>query len=138
MKYGMNMLLWTSDVSEEHFPILESLKSMGYDGVELPIFDMELSKFQKVGAQLDKLGLERTAVTVCTDDENPISTEAPIRAAGLVRLKKAIDMCAGAGCTHLCGPIHSAIGRFTGSGPTEDEWKWGKEILAQAADYAQQ
>lgn len=136
MKFGMNLLLWTSDVTEEHFPVLESLKAMGYDGVELPVFDMDLAKFQRVGARLNSIGLERTAVTVCTDTENPISPEASIRAAGLARIKKAVDMCAASGCTHLCGPIHSAIGSFTGNGPTQDEWNWGKETLTQAADYA--
>jgi D-psicose/D-tagatose/L-ribulose 3-epimerase len=136
MKYGMNMLLWTSDVTEEHFRLLEQLRSWGFDGVELPVFEMEVAKFQKVGKHLDSLGLARTAVTVCTDTENPISPEAKIRDAGLARLKKAVDMCAASGCTHLCGPIHSALGSFTGSGPTADEWNWGKDTLAKAADYA--
>jgi D-psicose/D-tagatose/L-ribulose 3-epimerase len=137
MKYGMNLLLWTSDVTEEHFPLLEQLKGLGYDGVELPVFDMQAEKFQKIGKQLDALGLGRTAVTVCTDTENPISGDAAVRKAGLDRLKKAIDMCAAAGATHLCGPIHSALGSFSGQGPTADEWGHGKDTLAKAADYAQ-
>ncbi len=136
MKFGMNMLLWTSEVTEDHFPILDSLKAMGYDGVELPVFEMNEANFRKVGAKLDALGMGRTAVTVCTDAENPISPDSAIRAAGLARLKTAVDMCAASGCTHLCGPIHSAIGSFTGNGPTEDEWNWGKETLSLAADYA--
>jgi len=136
MKYGMNLLLWTSDVTEEHFPLLENLKKWGFDGVELPVFDMQADKFAKIGKKLDALGLGRTAVTVCTDAENPVSPDGEIRAAGLARLKRAIDMCAAAGCTHLCGPIHSALGSFTGRGPTDDEWNWGKETLSQAADYA--
>lgn len=136
MKFGMNMLLWTTDVTEEHFPIFEQLKSWGFDGVELPIFEMDLAKFQKTGKKLTELGLGRTAVTVCTDTENPISPDAAIRAAGLARLKKAIDMCAASGATHLCGPIHSAIGSFSGAGPTADEWNWGKETLSKAGDYA--
>src|SRR5690606_9762051 len=78
-----------------------------------------------------------TAVTVCTDTENPISPDASIRQAGVERIKKAVDMCAAAGSTHLCGPIHSALGTITGRGRTEDEWKWGQESLAKAADYAQ-
>ncbi|MCA9016064.1 MAG: sugar phosphate isomerase/epimerase, partial [Planctomycetaceae bacterium] len=41
------------------------------------------------------------------------------------------------GATHICGPIHSALGEFTGSGRTADEWNYGKETLAKAADYAQ-
>ena len=137
MKYGMNMLLWTTDVNEEHYPVLENLKSMGYDGVEIPIFDMDIEKFTALGKQLDAIGLERTAVTICTIDENPISDSPDIREAGLKRLKQAIDACAAAGVTHLCGPIHSALGEFSSSGPTADEWKHGQEILAQAADHAQ-
>jgi D-psicose/D-tagatose/L-ribulose 3-epimerase len=137
MKYGMNMLLWTTDVDESHDAILDSLKAMGYDGVELPVFDMHVDRFAALGKKLDALGLERTAVTICTGDENPISDSPAVRQAGLNRLKKAIDVCAAAGATHLCGPIHSAIGEFAGRGRTEDEWKHGQEILAQAADYAQ-
>ncbi|GAB4139250.1 MAG: sugar phosphate isomerase/epimerase [Planctomycetaceae bacterium] len=138
MKYGMNLLLWTADVTEAEYPILDELKTMGYDGVEIPVFDMNLDKFTALGKQLDSLELGRTAVTVCTAEANPISSDAAIRAAGLDRLKQAIDVCHAAGVTHLCGPIHSALGEFSGAGPTEDEWKYGKEILAQAADHAQQ
>ena len=138
MKYGMNMLLWTSDVTEEHFGILESLKSWGYDGVELPVFDLDPAKFARIGKKLDELGLERTAVTVCSDADNPISPDASIRAAALTRLKKAIDTVAAAGATQLCGPIHSALGAFSGTGPTADEWKYAQETLSKAADHARQ
>ncbi len=136
MKYGMNMLLWTTDVDESHYGLLEQIKGYGYDGVELPIFDMDLDKFSRLGKKLDEIGLERTAVTVCTGDANPISDSPEIRAAGLDRLKQAIDVCQTVGATHLCGPIHSALGEFSGQGPTEDEWNWGREILSQAADHA--
>ena len=34
MKYGMNMLLWTTNVEPSHDPIFEMLKECGYDGVE--------------------------------------------------------------------------------------------------------
>lgn len=138
MKYGMNMLLWTTDVNESHFGLFEQIKNWGYDGVELPIFDMDIDKFKKVGAKLDELGLERTAVTVSTAEANPISGSAEIRQAGVDNLKKAIDVCQAVGSPLLCGPIHSALGEFTGQGPTEAEWNHGKESMALAADYAQQ
>ncbi len=66
MKYGMNLLLWTSGVTEEHFPLLSSLKEWGFDGVELPMFDLDVSQYAKIGAELKKTGLESTAVTVCS------------------------------------------------------------------------
>jgi D-psicose/D-tagatose/L-ribulose 3-epimerase len=138
MKYGMNMLLWTTNVTEADYPTLERLKGMGYDGVELPVFEMDVARFAALGKKLDEIGLERTAVTVCTGTENPISSNAAIRKAGLDRLKKAIDVCQAAGATHLCGPIHSALGEFSGQGPTADEWKYGQETLAAAAVHAKQ
>lgn len=136
MKFGMNLLLWSDTMNEAMFPTLEKIKSWGFDGVELPIFDMNLDTYTKVGKKLDSLGLERTAVTVCTDSENPISPDAAIRAAGLARIKKAIDMCAASGATKLAGPNHSPLGTFSGAGRTADEWKRAKEVLSQAGDYA--
>jgi D-psicose/D-tagatose/L-ribulose 3-epimerase len=139
MKYGMNMLLWTDHVTEQHFGHLENLKKWGYDGVELPVFQMDEKHFQTLGWKLDDLGLERTAVTVHgSTAANPISGNAGERRAALDHLRSAIDMCRTCGATHLCGPIHSTLGHFTGNGRTEDEWKHGQETLAQAAEHAQQ
>ncbi|WP_296457764.1 sugar phosphate isomerase/epimerase [Rubinisphaera sp.] len=134
----MNLLLWTAGVTEDHFSLLDDIKSWGYDGVELPMFDFDLGMNQKIGEKLKSTGLGATAVTVCTPEENPISPDVAIRQAGLERLKRAIDACQAAGAEKLCGPIHSALGEFTGSGRTEDEWKWAQEILTQAADHAKQ
>ena len=82
MKYGLNMLLWTSDVNESHFGLLEQIKGWGYDGIELPVFEADEKKFSQVGKKLSELGLGCTAVTVCTPEENPISSDAKIREAG--------------------------------------------------------
>ena len=138
VKYGFNLLLWNSVITEEHFPVMEQLKEMGYDGVELPMFDLNGDMFTQIGAKLSELELGSTAVTVCTEEANPISPDAAVRDAGLAHLKQAIDMCALAGSTHLCGPIHSALGHLPGTSRTEDEWKWGQDTLAKAADYAQE
>jgi D-psicose/D-tagatose/L-ribulose 3-epimerase len=85
---------------------------------------------------LDEVGLERTAVTVRGEDDNPISSNASVRAAGVANTKKALDCCAAAGATHLVGPYHSALGVFSGQGPTKDEWKWGVDSMRQVAEHA--
>ena len=136
MKYGMNLLLWTASVTEQHFPLLAEIREWGFDGVELPLFDFDVVNAARVGAELKRQGLGATAVTVCTAAENPISADPAIRNAGLIRLKKAVDTAAAAGCTHLCGPIHSALGEFSGAGRTPDEWRRARDVLAQAADHA--
>lgn len=136
MKFGMNLLLWTGDLTDEHLPVLESLKKMGYDGVEIPMFAPDPDKFAKLGKRLDDLGLERSAVTVRGAADNPISPDAKIRAAGVASNKAILDSCQAVGAHTLVGPYHSAIGEFTGVGRSEDEWKWGVESMGQAAEHA--
>lgn len=135
MKFGMNLLLWTGELNDAMKPVLSSLKKMGYDGVELPLFNVDLD-YAAWGKHLDEVGLERTAVTVRGEADNPISPDAAVRAAGVANTSKALDCCAAAGATHLVGPFHSALGVFSGQGPTKDEWKWGVDSMRQVAEYA--
>jgi D-psicose/D-tagatose/L-ribulose 3-epimerase len=137
MKFGMNLLLWSGELSDDMVPVLESLKGMGYDGVEVPLFNYDLD-YAAWGKRLDDLGLERTAVTVRGEEDNPISPDAAVRAAGVANTKKALDCCQAIGATHLVGPYHSALGLFSGQGPTQDEWNWGVESMRAVAQHASQ
>lgn len=137
MKYGMNLLLWTGELNDGLLPVLESLKQMGYDGVELPIFNTDLD-YAAWGKRLDDLGLERTAVTVRGVEDNPISPDAAVRAKGVEGNQRVLDCCQAVGAQTLVGPYHSALGHFTGQGPTEDEWKWGVESMRAVAEHAGQ
>ncbi len=132
MKFGMNLLLWSGELTEDLLAVCESLKKMGYDGVEIPLFNYDLD-YAALGKQLDDLGLQRTAVTVRTAEDNPISPDPSVRQAGIANNKRAIDCCQAVGATHLVGPFHSALGEFSGAGPTADEWKWGVESMREVA-----
>ena len=115
MKYGMNLLLWTDHLHEGMLPTLEKLKKLGYDAVEVPMIDLSLD-YAAWGKRLDDLGLERTAVTLTTAADNPISPDAKNRAAGVARLRRAIDCCRAVGGKAISGPYHSALGEFSGKG----------------------
>jgi D-psicose/D-tagatose/L-ribulose 3-epimerase len=137
MKIGMNLLLWTTHVTPEHFPILGKLKTAGYDGVELPLFEGDAAHYGQVRKELDNAGLACTAVTVATPDANPVSPDAAVRGKALDRLKWAIEMTSILGGENLCGPYHSALGMFSGTGPTESEKGFAAEVLRAAAEEAQ-
>jgi D-psicose/D-tagatose/L-ribulose 3-epimerase len=119
MKYGMNLLLWTGEMNDSMLPVLKALKTLGYDGVEVPIFNTGLD-YKKWGKILDDFGLARTAVTIRTPEDNPISSDANTRKKGIEGTMRCLDCCADAGCTTLVGPFHSALGHFSGAGPTTD------------------
>ena len=135
MKYGMNLLLWSGEVTDDLMPVCEQLKAAGYDGVELPMFNLDLD-YAAIGKQLDDIGLSRTSVTIRGEEDNPISPDAAVRAKGIELTKKTLDCCAAAGVETLVGPFHSALGLFSGAGPTDDEWKWGVESMRAVAEHA--
>ncbi len=137
MKFGMNLLLWTGELNESILPVLETLKRIGYDGVELPLFNLDLD-YAAWGRRLDDLGLERTAVTVRGEVDNPISPDLRVRQVGIERMKRTLDCCCQAGVRLLVGPYHSALGVFSGKGPTADEWNWGVDSMRAVAEYAGQ
>ena len=137
MKIGMNLFLWTDDpVDEAHLPLYARLKEMGFDGIELPIFDPDPEKFAKLGARLDDLGLERTAITICNPQDDPISPDAAIRKTATERLNRVVDCCEAVGSSLLGGPLYAAIGQFSGAGPTEAEWERSLSVLGSVADHA--
>src|SRR6187402_1423522 len=107
MKFGMNLLLWTGELNDGLIPVLHLLKNLGYDGVELPIFNTGLD-YAKWGKILDDIGLERTAVTIRGVEDNPISSDAGVRRKGVEGNMRVLDCCAAAGATTLVGPLDSS------------------------------
>jgi D-psicose/D-tagatose/L-ribulose 3-epimerase len=137
MNTGMNLLLWTTHVTEQQDAILDEIKALGFDAVEIPVFDTaDLSPFVRLGKRLASLGLRATAVTVMGAETNPISPEKKIRDAAVAHLDRVMECGQAFGCEILCGPIHSAIGVFSGQGPTDDEFQAGVETLQRAAEKA--
>ena len=52
MKFGFNLLLWTTFVTEEHRPLLDLLKEIGYDGVEIPSGDGPVEHYRGLAAMI--------------------------------------------------------------------------------------
>jgi D-psicose/D-tagatose/L-ribulose 3-epimerase len=136
MKTGMNLLLWTPVVTEDHLGLIESIKNWGFDGVEFPMFDPDASPWSKFAQALDGLGLGRTACTIMPEGANLIGETAEERETGVSHLKRCIDSIATLGGEILLGPLHSPCGRLVGRGSNDDEWKWCVEGLRAAGEHA--
>jgi len=138
MKTGMNLLLWTGHVTEEHYAVMKDIKDAGFDGVEIPVFDTAADHYKMVRKELDNLGLKCTTVTICTPEANPISPDAKLREAAVVHLKRVIDCNHALGAENMVGPFHSPLAVFSGVPPTEDEKKRAADVLRPVAEYAAQ
>src|SRR5260370_2345526 len=116
-------------------PVLERLKRMGYDGVEVPIFDLDLTKWKLWAKRLDDLGLERTANTVIAPEHNPLSADPEVREAAYQHMRAVVEACAAVSSPIICGPHQVALGVFTGKSPTEEECKRTVDHPPRLADY---
>lgn len=136
MKFGINLYLWADDMHDRLLPVLERLKQIGYDGVEVPIFDLDQAQWALWARRLDDLGLQRTANTVIAAEHNPLSPEPVVREAAYQHMRQVIDCCAVVGSSVLCGPHQVALGVFTGRGATDEERQRCVEHLRRIAEYA--
>lgn len=137
MRFGMNLFLWTDDPTADGWlPLYERLAGMGFDGIELPVFDADVERFRKLGERLRDLGLACTAVTVRNPEDDPISPAPAVREAAVSALCRVIDCCEASGARLLGGPLYAAIGQFSGAGPTDEERARSVEVLQRAADHA--
>jgi len=138
MKYGMNLLLWSGSIGPEHYQLLADLKAAGFDGVEIPVFGGTAADYKPLRAELDKNGLKCTTVTILTAETNAISPDAAVRAKASEWLKTVVDINHTLGAETVVGPYHSAIGVFSGTGPTGDEKKRAADVLRGTAELAKQ
>ena len=137
-KIGFNVLVWSAVISDELKPIVEKLKTIGYDGVEFLVGSPDKAAYKLIGDYTREIGLETTSVFVVGKEENPVSESAAIRAKALDRIKWAIDRAHDLNAKLLCGPFHSAHAIFAKRAPEDREYEWSGDILRSAGDYAAQ
>ena len=137
MKIGMCMFLWTTSVGRKHEKLLRDIRQTGFDGVEIPIFEGAPDDYRRLGDLLDRIGLERTAVSAMGDPAmNLISPDLATRRRGIDYMKWAIDCAEALGADTLSGPLHSTLGQFSGNGPTAAELKRSVSSQRAIGDHA--
>jgi D-psicose/D-tagatose/L-ribulose 3-epimerase len=137
MRIGMNLLLWTAHVDEPHMPLLGELAAAGFDGVEIPLFEGDAAHYRGIRAELDRVGLACTTATVSSPEANAVSPDPEVRAAFVERMRWALEMSTILESGVICGPMHQALGEFTGRGVTEEELERGADALRTAAELAE-
>ncbi|MDO5553880.1 MAG: sugar phosphate isomerase/epimerase family protein [Planctomycetia bacterium] len=136
-RIGINLLLWTDCPDEKTVPIIEKVSELGFGYVELAIYDQSEETALFLGRKFDDLGLKRTSVSTCSENESLIAQDASVRRNGIDVLKRKLDRAAAMGCSILAGPLHSPLGSFSGTGPTEDEYRRGADAMREVALHAE-
>lgn len=130
MRLGMNMLLWSGDVSGAEFqPVFELLAEVGFDGVEVPIFSLDVAGYDALGRRLQALGLDVLALTARGPEANPIDADADVRRLGVAQNVRALECAHALGASIVCGPFLAAPAVLSGAPPTAQERAWAVEAF---------
>jgi D-psicose/D-tagatose/L-ribulose 3-epimerase len=136
MKFGVNTFIWDASFGPEQFHLLPAIKASGFDGIEMPILAPAQFQAAAVGRELDRVGLERTAVTIVPGGSSLGSSDASIRRKAAEHLEAAIAAASEVGATLLSGPLYTPVGYLTGVRRTADEWKWAVDSWQRLAPIA--
>jgi D-psicose/D-tagatose/L-ribulose 3-epimerase len=124
MRIGVNTLIWGASFGPSDFHLLPRIKDAGFDGIEVPIFDPHVFEARAVGRELNRFGLERTAVTIIPRGLSLGASDGSIRARAIEHVRACIAAARDTGIHLLSGPIYTPVGHLTGRRRTDDEWRW--------------
>jgi len=135
-KFGINLLLWAAKFDRETVNLIPKVAEMGFDGVEIPIFDPETVDIAHTKTALRNTDLHPMGCAIMGPNRNPIHKDAAIRENGKHYLKRSVEVLAALGGNTFVGPVYSAVGSLVGRGRNQQEWNWCVEILSDVAEFA--
>lgn len=138
MKYGVNLMVWTTTVCQRHSTLLASVREWGFNGVELFLSPKEPADIPFLREELTRLGLERTTCVVLPRDAHLPSSDVETRRRGVDFLNQCVERTADLDAHLMCGPLHSGLGAMTGQRRTDEEWNRSVESLQRVARRARE
>ena len=136
MKFGINTFIWGAHYGPSEFHRLPAIKAAGFDGIEFAVLDPKNFPAAAIRKELERVGLESTAVGIVPGGLHLGSSDAAARKGAQEHITACIERTAEAGAKLLSGPMYSPVGYLTGVRRTADEWKWAVESWQKLAPVA--
>jgi D-psicose/D-tagatose/L-ribulose 3-epimerase len=141
MKFGANTFIWRSPFSTKtDLDLLDKIKAMGFDLIEVAVEDPELIDLDLLKAALNETGLGLVTCGVFGPGRNLSSLDEGERNAAKEYLTWMINAAQFLGSDVVIGPMYSAVGKARLEDPTdrEKEWQLAVEGLIEMSAYAKE
>ena len=138
-KYGVHTFIWSEYFTEKDLPLITRAKSLGFDVVDIGIFNPTALKnfpVQGVKETAKEADIEVVILSPMSPDANLIDPDPAIRKNAVEFLKKLVDVSVEVGSKIVSGEITEAVGYLTGKPRTTDEWNWSVEGMREVCLYA--
>lgn len=138
MKLGIHAYAWCSRWSNETLGLIDRVKGLGLDFIEIPLMTLDTFDAPAVKRRLADAGLDAVTSTVLLRGTDITSPDPAVRARGIAYLKDCVAATAAIGKTNLSGVVYSQHVKDAHARPAEQEWEWAAEGLREAAVYARE
>jgi D-psicose/D-tagatose/L-ribulose 3-epimerase len=136
MKLGIHAYAWTSRWTNETLDLIDRVKNLGLDFIEIPLMVLETFDAAAIKRRLEDVGLGAVTSTVLLNDTDITSEDASIRDKGIEYLKNCVKATADIGATSFSGVIYSQHVRALDKRPTEQHWEYSAISLKKVAQVA--
>ena len=136
VKFGVHLFLWTERFDESSINLIGKAKNFGFDGVEVPLMELEYIDVEKTRSELKKHDIEFLGSLGLSRDQDIISDDEETRRRGIEFMKKCVDVVAQLDGDAINGVVYAAWGKIVGRPRTEEEWKRSVEALREVCKYA--
>ena len=136
MRIGVNTYIWGATFGPADFHLLPRIEDAGFDGVEIPILDPAVFEADRIGRELDRVGLARTAVAIVPGGASLASSDREARQRAHDHVAGAIAAARDLGAEILAGPMYTPVGFLTGQRRTPEEWRWAVDGWQRLSDVA--
>lgn len=139
MQFGVSTFLWKSPFTSHSFELVQKIKGMGFDIIEVAVEKEELIDWARLKELVTENGLQVT-ISGAFGAERDISSDDPqIRKKGLKYITDCIKIAHDMGSPIFGGPVYSAVGkaRFIGEEQKKREWDWCVENLIKIGKVAE-
>ncbi|MBO0993119.1 sugar phosphate isomerase/epimerase family protein [Bacillus sp. SD088] len=139
MKFGASTFIWVSPFSNHTLDLIEKVKKMGFDYIEICIEDPETIDVNAIKQRLKATDLEALVCGAFGSMRDISSEDESIREGGVEYIKHCIDIAAELGSPLVSGPMYSATGktRLLSGTEKEQQIEWAVINMKRAAEYAQ-
>ncbi len=134
MKLGIHAYAWCSQWSNDTLDLIDRVKELGLDFIEIPLMVLDTFDAEAVKARLDAVGIPAVTSTVLLGDTDITSADPAIRQKGQDYLEACVRATAAIGGESFSGVIYSQHIRTLPNRPTEQYYEWSAERLRAAAE----
>lgn len=138
MRFGASTFIWVSPFSNQTLDLLNRVKAIGFDLLEICIESPETIDVSAIGARAASVGLDVTVCGAFGPSRDLSSPDETTRSAGLTYLKRCIDFAQDLGSSFVSGPMYAGVGntQLLDAAARALQWRRAAASLKEAAEYA--